>query len=126
MPKVSLDISVNISLKADFEEAWPTIQQLYEEIDSSAMEGTGMTKLFQTLLNSVPPRIGEGHPTILKSPKTPLPPQLNKANSNSHPCSGAGTVLQFAVARQRVEHVQALLQHGWVITITKSKQYLPT
>ena len=25
-----------------------------------------------------------------------------------------------------MEHVQALLQHGWVITITKSKQYLPT
>ena len=47
----------NISLKADFEEAWPTIQQLYEEIDSSAMEGTGMTKLFQTLLNSVPPEL---------------------------------------------------------------------
>ena len=57
MPKVSLDISVNISLKADFEEAWPTIQQLYEEIDSSAMEGTGMTNLFQILLNSVPPEL---------------------------------------------------------------------
>ena len=45
--------------KAEFEEAWPTIQKLYEEIHSSAMEGTGMTKLFQTLLDSVPPELVE-------------------------------------------------------------------
>ena len=39
--------------------------------------------------------------------------QLNASNSEDHPCAGAGTVLQFAVARQRVQHLQALLQHGY-------------
>jgi len=85
-------------LGAEFEEAWPTIQKLYEEIHSSAMEGTGMTKLFQTLLDSVPPEL------------------LNKANSEGDPCAGAGTVLQFAVARRCEEHVCALLQHGVDLT----------
>jgi len=81
-------------LGAKLEEFWPTIQQLYEEIHSSALEGTKMTKLFQTLLASVPPEL------------------LNAANQEGHPSAGAGTVLQFAVARQREQHVRALLQHG--------------
>ena len=44
-------------VKAEFEEAWPTIEKLYEDMDSSAMKGTEMTKLFQTLLASVPPKL---------------------------------------------------------------------
>ena len=44
-------------VKAEFDEAWPTMEKLYEEIDSSAMKGTEMTKLFQTLLASVPPKL---------------------------------------------------------------------
>ena len=59
LPKHSADQPTIFLFKAEFEEAWPTIQKLYEEIHSSAMEGTGMTKLFQTLLDSVPPELVE-------------------------------------------------------------------
>ena len=43
--------------------------------------------------------------------------QLNTANSESHPCAGARTVLQFAVAlasKAREEYVLELLQHGYI------------
>ena len=70
-----------------------------------------MTKLFQTLLASVPPELVRVLP---RQEGTQMPCfQMNKANSDDQPCFGAGTVLQFAVARQRVEHVRALLQHGY-------------
>ena len=73
------------------------------------MEGTGMTKLFQTLLASVPPEL-VGVLQDIDVQECLF--QLNKANSEGDPCAGAGTVLQFAVARKREQHVLALLQHG--------------
>ena len=104
-PNITPDI-----FKAELEEFWPTIQQLYEEIHSSALEGTKMTKLFQTLLASVPPELVRESSKIQMCTRCMF--QLNAANQEGHPSAGAGTVLQFAVARQREQHVRALLQHG--------------
>ena len=98
------------------EEAWPTIQQLYQEIYNSFMEGSKMTKLFKTLLASVSPELVRVDTTLSRQFRNSLS-QLNKANSESHPCAGAGTVLQFAVAlasKAREEYVLELLQHGYI------------
>ena len=100
----------------ELEEAWPTIQQLYEEIHNSFMEGTEMTELFKRLLASVSPELVRGDTILLSNFRNSLS-QLNKANSESHPCAGAGTVLQFAVAlasKAREEYVLELLQHGYI------------
>ena len=100
----------------ELEEAWPTIQQLYQEIHNSFMEGTKMTKLFKTLLASVSPELVRVDTSLIRKFRNSLS-QLNKANSESHPYAGAGTVLQFAVAlgsKAREEYVLELLQHGYI------------
>ena len=102
----------NMETSPELEEAWPTIQQLYQEIHNSFMEGTKMTKLFKTLLASVSPELVRVDTSLIRNSLS----QLNKANSESHPCAGAGTVLQFAVAlgsKAREEYVLELLQHGY-------------
>ena len=99
----------------ELEEAWPTIQQLYQEIHNSFMEETKMTKLFKTLLASVSPELVRVDTSLIRKFRNFLS-QLNKANSESRPYAGAGTVLQFAVAlgsKAREEYVSELLQHGY-------------
>ena len=105
----------NMETSPELEEAWPTIQQLYQEIHNSFMEGTKMTKLFKTLLASVSPELVRVDTSLIRKFRNFLS-QLNKANSESRPYAGAGTVLQFAVAqgsKAREEYVSELLQHGY-------------
>ena len=79
------------------------------------VEGTKKTKLFKTLLASVSPELVRVNTSSSRKFRNSLF-QLNKANSESRPYAGAGTVLQFAVAlgsKAREEYVSELLQHGY-------------